>query len=198
MGNYYDQGIKAPVWIVTAVNDSQTEALERAVHENGGAVLEWPAQSFMTTVFEMGKRGWKHVVDQKKPFTVDVNFVTCAVAKHIKKIFGPSAMLTGSQMRPYQHALGRRIETEDDYRRIFDEVLSLEAETELSNIFQMASRRSVLYISRSPVPTNVIQKLARNILTVGEENSTVSSKDMTNDELIETVLSEVDNLLNLQ
>lgn len=198
MSAYYNQGIKTPVWIVTDLPADVAAELETALSADGAKVFEWPAQSFMTTVHEMAKQGWKHVVNREKPFAVDVNFVSVAAARHIKNTFGPSAMLTGSHARPYQQSLNRQIETEDDYRRLFDEVLSLEGETELSNIFQMAARRAMVYVSRSPVPAAVVNKLARNVLTVGDQNCTVSTKGLTTEELIEAVKNEVDQLLTLR
>jgi DNA integrity scanning protein DisA with diadenylate cyclase activity len=197
MASYYNQGVKVPVWIVTDLPENEATALEDALHQDGAVVMEWPSHSFMTTVHEMGKQGWRHVTGKEKPFTVDVNFVSVAAAKHVKTLFGPQAMMTGSHARPYQQALNRKIETEDDYRRIFDEVLALEGETELSNIFQMASRRSAVYISRAPVPSAVVSKLCQNVLTVGEQNCRVSSKGMSVEDLVEAVRTEVDNLLNL-
>ena len=197
MAAYYNQGVKVPVWIVTDLPQEDAQALEAALHQDGAIVLEWPSQSFMTTVHEMGKQGWRHVTNKEKPFTVDVNFVSVAAAKHVKSTFGPQAMMTGSHSRPYQQALNRKIETEDDFRRIFDEVLALEGETELSNIFQMSARRSAVYISRAPVPSAVVSKLCQNVLTVGEQNCRVLTKGLSVEEIIEAVRTEVDNFLNL-
>ena len=197
MADYYNQGVKIPVWVVSALPDEEATALEAALAEDGAHVLEWPAHSFLTTVHELGKQGWKHVVGQKKPFSVDVSFVSVAAAKHVKNCFGSSAMLTGSHSRPYQQSLNRVIETEDDYRRLFDEVLSLEGETELSQAFQLSSQRSMVYATRAPVASSVINKLARNILTVGPQDCNVF-QGKVDQELIEAVRTEVDNLLNLR
>lgn len=194
---YYNQAVKTGIWVVSFLKPEKHEKLAHALAEDGAVEINWPSHSFGDTVKGMSSQGWKHVVSKPLPMSLDVNFISVAAARHLKATFGPNTMLTGSQNRPYQQALNRNIATEDDYRRLFDEILSLEGDVELSHMFGMASRQSQVYLSQAPVPASVINKLTRNVLTVGDQDCIVLTKGRKADDIIDAVRTEIDRVLNL-
>lgn len=196
-GHYYNRAVKTGIWVVSSLKPDKYEKLAQALAEDGGIEINWPSHSFGNTVHSMAAQGWKHIVDRPLPMHLDLNFVSVAAVKHLKAVFGPNTMLTGSQNRPYQQALNRNITCEDDYRRLFDEILSLEGDTELSHIFGMAGRTSQVYLSQAPVPAAVVNKLSRNVLTVGDQDCNLLTKGRKADDIVDMVRTEIDRVLNL-
>lgn len=205
MSHFYNRPYKVPVWIVlNNLGPKRTDSIISQVIAEGGFEQPWPANSFVNTLNKMNVNGWKHVLGQKKPFILDVNFVPVAVTKHLQEMFGASVYLTGTHARPYQQALNRKVEKDEDYARIFNDVMALEQDVELSRIFGLANPKSRVYISEGPVKKELLDRIADQVITVGtgdtdtvnvEKKNTKAIKAAIDAELVKRGIIEAEDIV---
>lgn len=197
MADFYDRVHRVPVWVVIDLGSKKSAELTEQLVENDGAFFQpWPARSLIDTVKELGRKGWNHVVSQKYPFTVDVNFVAVAVTRHLKNVFGENAILPGTHDKPYQQALNRRILTVADWERLCNDVLLLEQDVSLSQVFGMASPKAQVYISDRSANLQLVQKLAGKVLTVRDTDGTINAKGLKTEEIYPLVAKAIEEALN--
>lgn len=191
----YDRPFRVPVWLIIDLAPKKAnELIERLVEEDGAYYQAWPARSFIDTLKELGRKGWSHMVDQKKPFTLDTHFLAVAVARHVKNVFGETTMLSGTHERPYQH-LNRRIEKDSDFERLFNDVLANEQDVALSQIFGLAKPQAQVYVTDGNVNRFLVNRLAGKTLTVSETDGNVNVKGKKLEEAYDLICKELEKAL---
>jgi len=200
MSTIYNQTYKVPVWVV--VTDDKTANGGAAVAyltDNGAFKREWPSLSFIDTVKNLGKRGWAHLVNQPYPYMLDASFLPVAISTHLKEVFGQTKMVSGAPARPWNHAVNRKVESDLDWQRIFDQIMSLEDSMSLSHLFDVGNKcfgqstKYKVFFSNGEVPISVLQRISDNVIVVGEMgnvNTTGKTAEETVNEL-DAMLTQV-------
>lgn len=195
MSVIYDRTFRVPVWVVLDLPKKTNQALVERLCEDGVYHQQWPARTFINTVKDLGNKGWKHVVDQPKPFNLDVNFLAFATATHIRNTFGENVLMAGNSEVPFQH-LNRRIQQDSDYETVFNTVLANERDVSLSQIFGLAELKTKVYVTESPVNKHLIGRLAGKTLTVSETDGTIIVKGKKPDEIYDIIVKEIEKALH--
>jgi hypothetical protein len=200
MSMIYDRAYKVPVWVVVDVAGADGDSILASFVEREARVVDWPAKLFPVTVSKLASSGWSHEVNKPYPTIVGRDFLTFAVCRHLNDTLGSNIKLSGQPMQPY-HTLNRKIESGDDYVRLFNDVLALEPDFSLSHMFDIAKlcvqdiRKSQVFVTRGPAPIKVLQRIAGRVITVGGEGSDVVAAgrpvEATADEAIELVASAI-------
>jgi hypothetical protein len=175
MSLIYNQAYKVPVWVVIALPaaDGKAALIADAIKTAGAKSMPWPGDTFPLTINKMALKGWSHEVNKKMPFFASIDFLTIAATHHLEETYGPAKRLTGTPSRPY-NTLKRKIETGDDYVRLFNDILVLEPDAALSYLFDVGKnchegdRRTKVYVTVGAVPTNVLQRIASRVITISD------------------------------
>jgi hypothetical protein len=173
---YYKTFI-VPMWVVVSDN-TKYRTIMRYFDQKHARLQEWPSLGFKETLLSFGKKGWSHVIpehsgDEPRPsFIVNPQLLMMAITEHIQKRFGPNTIVHFSYPT---HRLNRQIESDADYDRIFNEILSLQSPTALSQMFQVAERchqenapRDLLWVTPAPCETKLLTRIANHVITIGE------------------------------
>ncbi len=196
MATIYDRAYKVPAWVVIDLPAKKVEAvIEALVEEHGCHEQYWPANSFVDTVKELGRNGWPHIVNQAKPFVVDISFLGVAVSRHLKNFFGENTILPGSPERPWQHVLNRKVEADADYARIFNDVLRNERPVVLSQVFDVGKPKSKVYVTGPQCDRDLVAKLSDRMITVADSDATLNVKGKKVEEIVAAIVQELENFV---
>ena len=171
MSLIYNRLYKVPAWIVVDLPKDVAKTLIEEFKAAGAHEMRLIADSFPLTVNEMAGKGWAHEVHKPMPFNANPDFVFFSIAHHIKKL-GLNKTLSGTPEKPIS-TLNRRIESGDDYVRLFNDVMSNEPPITLSHIFGIGElchqdgSSIKTFISCGPAPIKVLQKVSDRVITVG-------------------------------
>lgn len=188
MSTIYNRAYRVPVWVVLAPETPNAKELGEYLAANGAEEIAWPSASFFDTVKGMTSKGWGHIAEQKYPYHLDSGFLPIAAIYHIKKLFGESKMFSGAPMKPWSQAVSRRMASDKDYVRVFDEILSVEDPIALSHMFSIGdrchtdSKRTHVFFTYGTPLKNVLQRVADAVIVVGE-GGTVSVEGRTSAEI---------------
>lgn len=189
MATIYNQAYQVPVWVTVNLRlDDEVQApkllaIRKYLTDNGAFDQPWPSATFGATVQGMTKKGWAHAV-KAIPYTLDSNFVANAAAEHIRVFFGPSKMLNMGDTKPWHHSVNRKVLVQEDYARLFDEILACQDKVTLSHMFDIGDRchtgnvKNYVFFSEGLPPTNLLRGIATNVIVVGDEGD-VQVKDCT-------------------
>ena len=194
MATLYDRIYRVPVWVVLDLPKKTSATIIEKLIEDGVFHQEWPSKTFLTTVKEMGTKGWSHITSQKKPFNLDTNFLSVAASKHVKEVFGENTLLSGHGEKPYQQ-LPRRIETDADYITVFNAVLANEGDIALSQVFGLATPKAKVYVTEGNSNRQTITRIASKTLTVSETDGNIVVKGKKVDEIYDIIIKEIENAL---
>ncbi len=171
MNAIYNNAFRVPIWVIVKQGPHQAAIIE-AFQQAGSYLQDWPSFTFINTIKKMANAGWKHVVGQKKPYTVSIPFCCAASAAHIKACLGINRLLSGHPIRPYSTGLNRKITTDEDYASLFDQMLSLEDDLTLSQLFGVGERchypETKVYVYCTPEPANesIIKRISEQVVVV--------------------------------
>ena len=99
------------------------------------------------------------------------------------------------------NSINRRVESGDDYVRIFNDVLCGESTIALSHLFSIAEkcygeRENVkVFVTVGQIPQNILQRLAERVITVGGAGSDVLLPETVTDDTLTSVVGEVAAIL---
>lgn len=175
----YNQAYKVPVWVVIkAETNTESERIALDFVAADARHVVWPASTFPVTVNELGKRGWAHEVNQPFPLFMSVNFLMFAISKHLDANLGSTKRLSGNATQSYS-TLDRKIERDNDYARLFNDVIGLENDISLSYLFDIAKicyenrEKTRVFVTTGDVPIKLLQKISDRVITIGDAGSDV-------------------------
>jgi len=170
----YYKTFRVPYWVIVYDN-SKIRTIFSWFEKKDARIQEWPTRGFKDAVLSFKKQGWHHIFPKnpEDSFVLHPQLTMMAVEKHLKNIFGPTAVI---QFTYPVHRIERTIASDSDYTRIFNEVLALQSPIALSQIFQIAERchndrpssREILWITPAPCVENVLTVLSERVIRVGE------------------------------
>ena len=67
------------------------------------------------------------------------------------------------------HRLERKILDDSDYERVFNDLLMLETDTGLSQVFQLGEVKVNAFVTEGPAPKNLLTRMARRVINVGDD-----------------------------
>lgn len=178
MPSIYNQVYQAPLWVSInlAGERGQNPTLDAMVNYlvvNGATAQPWPSATFKDTIKKLTTRGWAHAV-KPFPYVLDQNFVMVAAAEHLKETCGPNKSLNLGTNKPWHHLVDRRVESPEDYARVFDHILSLQDAITLSHVFDLGDRchnnnvKSYVLFTVGNPPINLLRTIAQTVIVVGE------------------------------
>lgn len=196
MSIIYNRVYRVPVWVIVNLPADQAKEIVKAFDEHGALSVKWPDREFLNTVAGMGSQGWREEVTKERPFFVSVDFMKVAVKKHLT-VFGANKSLSGTPDSSWSR-MNRKIETDEDYVRLFNDIMSAEPDVLLSHLFSIgelchqAGREQVkTFITVGPAPLKVLQKVSDNVITVGDSTCDIN---VTGEEVKDKGLYAVDNV----
>lgn len=179
MSLYYEVH-KVP-FIVVLCESKRSDFVLKWFQKNEALIQKWPGQTFKDTLMSFKTKGWEEYLKEGK--ILHSQLLDQAFVEHIKKSFFSHAQVSFStHLTP---RINRKIETDFDYQRIFDEMISNVEPIQLSYLFQVQEKcfskktpNYKLWLTEAPAPINVLNKIAEKIVTIGEgDNFTI---DITN------------------
>ena len=197
MSAIYDQIFKVPCWVVIDSKVKNAKELADELKTKGAHLQEWPANSFLDTIQDLGKKGYSHVTGQKRPFTLDPDFCIRSVVAHLRGMFGDQVQFSGQHRVPFYRAVNRVVKTEGDYSRIFDAIVNLEDAVSISQMFQIGEKKSPVYVTLTPCTIDIIRKISDRFVTVGNKDTDVVVKGKELAEMVSLVESAIDSGLKV-
>ena len=187
----YYKTFYVPIWVILYDNTKLRTSL-KWFEKNKARLQQWPAEGFKDTLWSFKNKGWRNTFPEKEgePFTVNPQMLMMAVQEHLKKHFGPTSNIHFSYP---VHRFDRTVR-EEDYERIFNEVLVTQNSISLSQIFQVAERchngnsgnRELLWVTVAPCDEKVLTSISEKVIKVGEgkaydvDITDVSAKELPN------------------
>lgn len=199
MSFIYAKPYKVPMWVVIDTDRAAGEQISQELKDDGGLMIAWPAITFAATVKSLSLQGWAHETDRTMPFAIAKDFLVFAASKHL----GTTKRLSGSPTRPY-HTLNRTVSSEADYERLFNDLLDIEPDISLSNLFGIGEnchsdgKRYYVYVTLGNVPTNILHRLADRVITVGGAGSSVVVAGRDPAEVAEEVATKAEEALGIK
>ena len=199
MSLIYNRVYKVPAWVTVDLDKSTATPIIDAFKELGAHTVFWMANTFPVTISLLGSRGWGHEVNKTMPFFANQDFLNFAVAHHIKGL-GLNKNLTG-QSANVMSSINRRVESTDDYARIFNDLLISESDIALSRLLSIGElcygeREKVkVFISINDVPKNILQRLSDRVITIGGEGSDLLLPQQITQDSVDDIVSQVASIL---
>lgn len=164
MTTYYDREFPVSKWIIaTDLTDKQQEALMKVAGKKNAVVMAWPALEMPAELKRLSENGYAEQVNQSKPFFLDLILALRAVI-NITQNRNPFAQISN---RPtYQHLCKNRIETDDCFVRLANEILAANDPITLCQVFNTAETCHMTYVTLNG-DKKTIQKIAKEVVTVG-------------------------------
>jgi len=174
----YTQVFKVPVWVILNNGRLTNTEMRDFFIEADAKEVAWGAETFPLTVDAMSRKGWHHIVNQKMPYVTDLNFLQVAINSHIQYTYGTTKYLSGAQILTIKN-LNKKIETGDDYVRLYNDVMAIEPDINMSKLFDIAEnckynkKTYKVFFSCGNIPKNILQKVSNSVITIGGEGSDI-------------------------
>ena len=197
----YTNVFKVPVWVMVNIDRENDSLVLDAFKECNARHIEWKASTFPITINKLSSKGWKHITEQPYPFMIDHNFIPIAINAHLQSSYGRSKSLSGTPTSPVKN-LNRRINSGDDYVRLFNDVMNNEPDISLSKLFDIAENcfynntKFKVFITEGNVPKKLLQRIADCVITIGGEGSDIVF-DGNIEETIDLSTKKVANILGI-
>lgn len=187
MTTYYDREYPVVKWIIgTGLNEKQKEVLFKISTKLKAQHVRWPSLDMPVELSKFASEGYEEQVNQTKPFFLDLVLALRAMINITRKD-NPFAQLSN---RPaYHHLCKNRIETDDCFVRLGNEILCANDAITLSQIFNTADRTEVIHVSLD-ADKKTIQKIAKEVVTIGNgDNFDIDVTNLNPKELQSAILS---------
>jgi hypothetical protein len=168
MAFYYDRTFKVPMWALLGSSQKNNDVIGW-LKENGAVHVPWP-NGFQKTVMAFKYKGWRHEIKDTLPYVLNPQLLALAVIEHLNAL-NPYARVDATIPL---HRLDRNIRSDDDYDRIFNDVLSIQSSLNISQIFKVGElchsgdKKHKIFVSELPVNMNSVIKVSDNIIKIGE------------------------------
>ena len=179
MSMVYTRPYKVANWIVVegVKGKKRLEAVLEVLKKAGAKTVDWPGQTFKDHLLTFRKKGYAHHLPDEYPYNIDTSLLLRAAADHIKVAVSPTSYLGGAFSVP-AHYINRKVTGEQDFENLFNEIIALEDDLGLSQIFRLGedcnSGRSTdvrAFVSVGPVPKKLLTRMAGRVITVGDETN---------------------------
>lgn len=169
MAKYY-KVYKTPIWVVLHPS-AKFEAVKKWFKKADAFLQSDLSDGFMETVLSFKSRGWESKF--KDGAILPDQLLNQAFVEHIKKVTLPSA--TFGYPTNLTCRMDRKLSTEADYKRLFNEMLSLVSDIDLSYLFQIQEKchnakgeNYKLFLTDDSFSPKVITTLADKVIEIGE------------------------------
>lgn len=173
MAMFYYKTYKVPMWVVLQPTQKKTTLL-KWFKQAEAHLQPWPSSSFGETLLSYRNKGWRPHLPKEFPFVLNPQLLAVAATEHVKKTLGITSQIA-FQAPP--HHTNRKMESEADFERVFDELLTAQAPINLSQMFQVGEkchqegrRNYKVFVSEAPVNKNVLTNIADRVITIGESD----------------------------
>lgn len=199
---YYDRVYRVKVWVFLEDLPKKMSADLLDFFEKAEArLVKWPAKSFKDTIYELKNKGWAHEFkpDSSGNTIISPQFLNLAFVTHLKKT-NPQAVILNDFERPI-YTIDRRIDSDSDYERIFNEVASIFSSTSLSMVFMIGElchgphAQVKVFVSDEKAPNSVIKKIADNVITIKKDGGDINTKSLKTEEVIEKIINVIQKLI---
>ena len=198
MSFVYGKPYKVPVWIsIDGKLGQKGQQIIDLLKPYEPYIVAWPADTFHLTIKALASQGWHHETRRQRPFAANKDFIMVAVTKHLK-----GKHLSGSPTQAY-HTLNRNIEVDGDYNRLFNQILDIEPSISLCQVFDIGAlchndgKQKKVFLTFGAPPTNILQRLADRVITVGEEGAEVVTSERTPEDVTKEVVTKVREFLGI-
>lgn len=196
MSMIYNRAYKVPSWVVINLPKDQAKIVVGKFADHGAHEVKWVANSFLETVANLSSRGWRNEIEQKMPYFASVDFLNVAFTQHVRK-YGENKMTSGTPDKPW-NAMNRRIESMDDYTRLFNEMLENEPDITLSHMFDIGElchaqgfEQIKTFVTVGPVATKALQKVSDRVITIGGKSDELDLTGVADDEIGQSAIEFV-------
>ena len=168
MSAYYDRPFPVDKWIIaTGLTDKQKEIFTKTMPKKGVTFMPWPSLFYKDEILSYTHLGYAEYI-KPYPFFLDINSLAIRAAQSLLRKYNQNSQLSGMPL--YHRQVNNKIENDEDYTRVMNEILTLNDEITLSQIFNLAENKDHTFVSYDAhKPT--IQKIATKIITIGNGNS---------------------------
>lgn len=170
MSSSYYKMFKVPVWVlVQELSKQKTKVVLDWFRDSEALLQEWPANTYKDTVLGYANKGWRDYVQPGQ--ILPAQLVMMSATEHVKNTVGITSQLIYTSP---VHRLDRKMNKDEDYARLFNEILNSQQPIVLSQIFQVAERshrergNHVVWVTPAPAPKNILSILSDKVITVGE------------------------------
>jgi hypothetical protein len=161
---FYDREFPVSKWVVASgLTEKQTEAIIKAAAKKNAVVIAWPALEMPAELKKLAEQGYSEQINQKQPFFLDMTLALRAVV-NITRMRNPVAQL--SNKPAYHHICKNRIETDDCFVRLANEILAANDPITLCQVFNTADTSHMVYFTING-NVSTIRKIAKEVVTVG-------------------------------
>jgi hypothetical protein len=171
MSFIYYQTEKVDTW--TCIDEGSAKAasaLKWFLHHDAHQVV-WPSITFHETVAELAKSGWHEHV-KPFPYFMNTDLLQTATKRHIEKFCGPFVTFGAKQ---HLFKMNRKIESDADYVRLFDDMLLNQDSIFLSGQFKIgelckdqSGKRYSMFVTTGYCNRKVIDLVSEKVITVGD------------------------------
>jgi len=172
MSMIYNTAYRVSSWVVVNLPKDSAKIITAAFSALGAHEIKWLSNSFINTIQGLSKRGWASEVSKERPFIVNQDFMNVAITAHLKN-YGENKTMSGTPDKPWS-AINRNITCDEDYARIFDEVMAGEPDITLSHIFSIGElchrngeEQVKTFVTIGPVAKKALQKVSDRVITIG-------------------------------
>ena len=163
---FYDRPHLIKKWIVCiGLSEKQQEAVKKAIPKKEPCFFKpWPSLTMKDELMKLATQGYADHI-QSMPFFLDLTLALRAVS-NITRSHNPLAQI--SHLPPYHRSCKNRIETDEDYTRLMNDILAANDDITLSQVFATSGHDSDIWLSFE-ADKNVVQKLAREVIIIGND-----------------------------
>jgi hypothetical protein len=165
---YYDRPYRIQKWIVGCnLNEKQEELLKKSMPKVNSKLRLWPAAEMKSELDTLAKEGYRDQVNQPMPHFLDLTLALRAVINITRRQFQNAQI---SPRPPYHRHCNNRIERDEDYARLCNEILRQNDDTTLSQVFDTGMAQNDTWVSLN-ADLQVVTKLAVKVLTIGNDDT---------------------------
>jgi hypothetical protein len=191
-----------PLWVIMQPNGKE-KTIEKWFDQSGAKIQPWPAATFKDTVMKYANKGWKHIFPKNpgEQYVLPSQFVMMAIADHVRETLGPTSIVSFNFP---VHRLDRRIRTDVDFVRIFDEVFETQSDIVIAQAFQIAeycyregAQNTHVWFTQAPCQKNILTRISERVITIGEdEKSDINVKEVKAAKIPDFLEEQFETLVN--
>jgi hypothetical protein len=171
MAKYYHTH-KVPTWVVLHPS-KKADKVKKWFAKSGAYFPKDLAKGFKDTVLSYKNKGWASQFDKPPTHQLSDQLLNIAFAEHIKK--NTFSHITYEYPSNLTCRMDRRVSTEEEYEALFNQMLSLISEIELSYMFQVQELCSKstgdnyhLFLTEAGFCNTVVNSLSKKIIQIGD------------------------------
>ena len=178
--------MKVPVWVILQNYEDKEKMGEILSWFKEAEVYArpWPSTSFKDTLLAFRNKGWQHEIPKdESEYVVNPQLLALAAAEHVKKTLGATSQIS---FKVPPHHTSRRVKSDADYPRMFDDLLLNQPQIVLSQMFQVGERchqegkqNYRVWLTMEPCNRSLLTSISDRVITVGEgDDANINTKNV--------------------